>query len=202
MRLILEAEIELIHGQGWLQQIIIHGQDILLHQTNTNTRHTYTYLTHGSREMGCSERWDDFTAQAERCSETRYTYTYLIADFTTNQPLHPSHFTPPLSLSLSLSLSPEYYATLSVLRHHSISLNPFCKFVVTLFGFSSNHSWYIYDFDLVALQELCTLRRQEQDLISWVVYVGMFLTFSKFHLFVVRKNSFCVAEIQQSQKLL
>ena len=93
----------------------------------TNTRHTYTYLTHGSREMGCFERWDDFTAQAERCSETRYTYTYLTADFTTNQPLHPSHFTPPLSLSLSLlaqSITPPFLccATSLSLSTHFVSL--------------------------------------------------------------------------------
>ncbi|XP_057498912.1 uncharacterized protein LOC130783357 [Actinidia eriantha] len=75
----------------------------------------------------------------------------ITADFTTNQPLHPSRFH-------STSLSK---------RSHTLylSLSPFCSFVATLWFFFESFM-VIYDFDLLALQELCSQRRQEQDLIS------------------------------------
>ena len=101
---------------------------------------TPTPISHTAQEMGCS-------VCEMGCSLQKHATPTAIS--LQNQPLHPSHFTPPLSISHSTSLfQPSVCATISVLRHR------FCVTPPLSLSLSAH-------FDLVALQELCTRRRKE-----------------------------------------
>ncbi|XP_057487771.1 uncharacterized protein LOC130773836 [Actinidia eriantha] len=74
----------------------------------------------------------------------------------------------PISLQSNLSILADFTPPLSLSKcNHTLylSLSPFCSFVATLWVFFESFM-VIYNFDLLALQELCSRHWQEQDIIS------------------------------------